>query len=462
MARINDQTTLPNAPASGDVFAVESGGTTYKIDYNALATAIIGKLGGDPATVAHGGTGATSAGNARKNLGIKFAIYNSVSDLGLTAGSATILSAFNAMSDNSILITAGSDFVASEMPDSVQAALVEIRRLGAARTRVLYYGKGESNADYVMYEGSTTYNGNQANAPTGVWRRVVVNSSPTEVWKSGAVSTNTVSGPNLDDLKYAFIGRVSNATNGPSGINANGGLLVIPSAGLDNAVRVIQVFISMDVTTGMYVRSYNGSSWTTWKHLTYDGDKMAGTANPLHSINVLTSSSGTDPSLFFKNADASKSESAIYNLTSSHRLLFREWRTTDTSNYENYYLPAPAASGTSNPSYDILTTKQSVTNATIGNSTYIDTIAGGYIRLGRVVVFSVQFKVKSAIASSVANAISGMASALYRTKFLVNSNSKDDTDMTRVANIDGTSLTLKGSFTSGSTYNISGAYLSAS
>ena len=44
MARINDEASLPTTPTTGDVFAIESGGTTYKIDYNALATAIVNAL----------------------------------------------------------------------------------------------------------------------------------------------------------------------------------------------------------------------------------------------------------------------------------------------------------------------------------------------------------------------------------------------------------------------------------
>lgn len=58
------------SPASGDEIPIERGTTTYKIDYDALASAIIAKLGGDPVTLQHGGTGANTVAGAMANLGM--------------------------------------------------------------------------------------------------------------------------------------------------------------------------------------------------------------------------------------------------------------------------------------------------------------------------------------------------------------------------------------------------------
>lgn len=69
MSTIGSRTALPTTPAVGDSFAVEHNGKTYKIDYNALASAIIAKLG-DPVGITHGGFGGTTAEQARNNLGI--------------------------------------------------------------------------------------------------------------------------------------------------------------------------------------------------------------------------------------------------------------------------------------------------------------------------------------------------------------------------------------------------------
>lgn len=68
--RIKDLEALAGNPATGQKFAIDTADGTFQIDYNALATAIIGKLGGDPVTIAHGGTGATSAAAARNALGL--------------------------------------------------------------------------------------------------------------------------------------------------------------------------------------------------------------------------------------------------------------------------------------------------------------------------------------------------------------------------------------------------------
>lgn len=67
---IIDQFPRLTSPQSGDELPIERGQTVYKIDYNALATAIINKLGGDPVTVAHGGFGGTTVAQARTNLSV--------------------------------------------------------------------------------------------------------------------------------------------------------------------------------------------------------------------------------------------------------------------------------------------------------------------------------------------------------------------------------------------------------
>ena len=118
-----------------------------------------------------GGVTGSAAKTTRQNIGVGYAIYNNVGALGLTAGSATILAAFNAMPDNSMLVTEGAQFASSELPNSNQTGVVEIIRRNNARTHIHFYGKVAGN-DWRMYEGATAYNNNESNAPTGDWVRV--------------------------------------------------------------------------------------------------------------------------------------------------------------------------------------------------------------------------------------------------------------------------------------------------
>lgn len=68
--QIHELNALGRSPTNGDQLVIDTGDVTAKLDYDALATAIISKLGGDPVTIAHGGTGATSVAAARNALGL--------------------------------------------------------------------------------------------------------------------------------------------------------------------------------------------------------------------------------------------------------------------------------------------------------------------------------------------------------------------------------------------------------
>lgn len=98
------------------------------------------------------------------NLNLK--TYTSVTQLGLTSGSATILSAFNALPDNSALYADNVDFATGETPTM---GLVEIVKRQFSRIYIAFYGKNAQSNDYRMFEGATDYNNQDANAPTGQW-----------------------------------------------------------------------------------------------------------------------------------------------------------------------------------------------------------------------------------------------------------------------------------------------------
>ena len=129
---------------------------------------------GAPLTLDNGGLGvdaSTAAGKAtaRENIGLDYAIYNSVTDLGLTSGSATILAAFNAMSTNTILICPAGEFASGEVPTSYGTVEI-VKSSDAARSYVRFYGKAKGDHDWRMYLGATTYNGNDQDKPSGYWQ----------------------------------------------------------------------------------------------------------------------------------------------------------------------------------------------------------------------------------------------------------------------------------------------------
>lgn len=94
-----------------------------------------------------------------------YVIYDSVADLGLSAGSATISGAINALYNAApaLLICDAGDFANTEVPS--QYGVVEIGRVtpaGTIREWIMYYGRLESVGDYRMFLDS-------GGSPTGTW-----------------------------------------------------------------------------------------------------------------------------------------------------------------------------------------------------------------------------------------------------------------------------------------------------
>lgn len=70
--QIHELAALGRTPTTGDSLAIDTGGGTVKIDYAALATAILDKLGAgndDVVDIDHGGTGESTAAAALEALG---------------------------------------------------------------------------------------------------------------------------------------------------------------------------------------------------------------------------------------------------------------------------------------------------------------------------------------------------------------------------------------------------------
>lgn len=94
---------------------------------------------------------------------VQYKIYDSVTDLGLTIGSATIAGAFAAMPNYSILIAPRSDFATAEQPVNASGD-IEIRKVGKNGNLggVWFFGRDSSARDYRMFL-------NSSGVPTGTW-----------------------------------------------------------------------------------------------------------------------------------------------------------------------------------------------------------------------------------------------------------------------------------------------------
>lgn len=98
------------------------------------------------------------------------------------------------------------------------------------------------------------------------------------------------------------------------------------------------------------------------------------------------------------------------------------------------------------------------------SATGVDAVIGGYVKFGRMVVFTIQIQPKSSLtAAELTDIVTGFEPPVRIVNFEVNSNSTNDGNFMRRAVLDTSgNLSLIGAFDTGDYYNISGSYISAS
>lgn len=92
---------------------------------------------------------------------VQYKIYNSVSDVGLTVGSATIAGAFDLLPNGSILYAYWTDFPTSQLPGSY-IGIVEMIKEPSGGGIIYFHGQTTAYGDGVMHL-------NSSNVPSGVW-----------------------------------------------------------------------------------------------------------------------------------------------------------------------------------------------------------------------------------------------------------------------------------------------------
>lgn len=140
----------------------------------------------DVIPISQGGTGATTAAQARQNLGIDFSgtvlsvagvgadtagnvplkldnlVYNAISELGLASGS-TLAAVWTALPDNSLLIANAAEI--SDPPVSDAGSLEVYKGTSTTPGFIRFHGKESNTGDYAMYLTS-------AGTPSGTWEVV--------------------------------------------------------------------------------------------------------------------------------------------------------------------------------------------------------------------------------------------------------------------------------------------------
>lgn len=132
------------------------------------------------------------------------AYYYSVTDLGLTSGSATIAGAYSAMSAPSILSCPIEEFAANQKPASgfITATFfgsIQIVKCSNTRGFIFAYGKESTHGDWRM-----TLNG--SNTPSGTWELISGDSG----WITATLSSSFIPYNNnaADTPKYRKIGNI--------------------------------------------------------------------------------------------------------------------------------------------------------------------------------------------------------------------------------------------------------------
>lgn len=91
---------------------------------------------------------------------VQFKVYDSVSDIGLTSGSATIAGIWDALPECSILYVQAGQLANSDKPNNY--GMLEVIKRLSSRGKIQFHGAQETYGDWQMYL-------NSSNVPTGVW-----------------------------------------------------------------------------------------------------------------------------------------------------------------------------------------------------------------------------------------------------------------------------------------------------
>ena len=180
-----------------------------------------------------------AAAKAAYDKSLKY--YKSVTELGLTSGSATIAGVFAAMENNSIAWIDAAQFANGQTPNAL--GFVEAHKIEDSRASIFFWGKASQIGDYRMGI-------NDSNVPDGTWVKIPNGS----LFLGSSYDLNDLRGPGATG--FYEIGQ--NLPNSPASWCW---FMVIGGTG------TIQIAFAPNK---IYIRAYTGNplAWTAWKSIT--------------------------------------------------------------------------------------------------------------------------------------------------------------------------------------------------
>ena len=123
-------------------------------------------------------------------------VYTSVSDIGLTPGSATVSGIWSAMSAESMLLCEVTELASGERPFTTAAGTLQVYKKGSSSGFIEIHGKKDADGDWRMFITSNA-------VPSGTWI-FTANSSVTGTVTAGGITPTTTT----DNFYLVKIGQV--------------------------------------------------------------------------------------------------------------------------------------------------------------------------------------------------------------------------------------------------------------
>lgn len=218
---IDNLPTIPSAVTAGDELAVERGTTTYKVDYNALAAAILAQAVSRTSTpVTFGGSEANFAANLVTLLNSMSITESKIISVSANAGTDNFV---NGATYYGFIYKIGDQFATGIITDNVRSTVL----IGRSNSDIVYFSALTKSAVVPVSVGGTGAT-TAAGALTNLYAAIPVSEYSTPVYSTGVQALNANDGVRC--IKYGNgMKRVIGVLQITGALNANGLLFTLPN-----------------------------------------------------------------------------------------------------------------------------------------------------------------------------------------------------------------------------------------